>query len=61
MKQIRVRSLEKFYSPVSEQYAYLSTGEEQPQASGATGRDDVSANPPSMYKVNEIGNLWDVL
>ena len=35
--------------------------EEQPQASNATGSDDVSANPPSMYKVNDIGNLWDVL
>ena len=34
---------------------------EQPQASGATGSDDVSANPPSMCKVNDIGNLWDVL
>ena len=30
------------------------------QASGATGSDD-SANPRSMYKVNDIGNLWDVL
>ena len=35
--------------------------EEHPQASGATGSGDVSANPPSMYKVNDIGNLWDVL
>ena len=35
--------------------------EEQSQASGATGSDDVSANPPSMYEVDDIGNLWDVL
>ena len=33
--------------------------EEQPHASGATGSDDVSANPPSMYKINDIGNfVW---
>jgi len=25
--------------------------EEQPQASGATGCDDVSANPPSMHEI----------
>jgi len=25
--------------------------EEQPKASGATGSDDVSANPPSMHKI----------
>ena len=25
--------------------------EEQPQASGATGSNDVSANPPSMHKI----------
>ena len=25
--------------------------EEQPQASGSTGSDDVSANPPSMHKI----------
>jgi len=27
------------------------------QASGASGSDDVSANPPSMYKINDIGNF----
>jgi len=31
--------------------------EEQPQASGATGSDDVSANPPSIYKIIDIGNF----
>jgi len=30
--------------------------EEQPQACGATGSDDVSANPPSMHKI--IG-IWE--
>jgi len=30
---------------------------EQPQASGASGSDDVSANPVSMYKINDIGNF----
>jgi len=31
--------------------------EEQPQASGATGSDDVSTNPASTYKINDIGNF----
>ena len=31
--------------------------EEQPQASCATGSDDVSANPPSMHKNIDIGNF----
>ena len=31
--------------------------EEQPQASCATGSDDVSANPPSMHKIIDIGNF----
>ena len=31
--------------------------EEQPQASCATGGDDVSANPPSMHKNIDIGNF----
>ena len=31
--------------------------EEQPQASCATGNDDVSANPQSMHKIIDIGNL----
>ena len=31
--------------------------EEQPQASGATGSDDISANPPSMHKIIDIGNF----
>ena len=31
--------------------------EEQPQASCATGSDDVSANPPSMHKFIDIGNF----
>jgi len=30
---------------------------EQPQASGATGSDDVSPNPLSMYKINDIVNF----
>ena len=31
--------------------------EEQPQASCATGSDDVSANPPSMHKIIDIGKF----
>ena len=31
--------------------------EEQPQASCATGSDDVSANPPSMHKTIDIGKF----
>ena len=31
--------------------------EEQPQASCATGSDDVSANPPSMHNIIDIGNF----
>ena len=31
--------------------------EEQSQASCATGSDDVSANPPSMHKIIDIGNF----
>ena len=37
--------------------------EEQPQASGATGSDDVSANPRSKacLRLLTLGTLWDVL
>ena len=31
--------------------------EEQPQASCPTGSDDVSANPPSMHTIIDIGNF----
>ena len=31
--------------------------EEQPKASFAIGSDDVSANPPSMHKIIDIGNF----
>jgi len=61
MKQIRVSSLEKFLlTGVSVRTVGLHTCppvEEQPQASGADGSDDVSANPVSMHKINDIGNF----
>ena len=31
--------------------------EKQPQASGATGSDEILANSPSIYKINDIGNF----
>jgi len=42
---------------VSDSRHTCSPVEEQPQASCATGIDDVSANPPSMHKIIDVGNF----
>ena len=58
MKQIGVSSLEKFFiDRCQNSRPTCPQVEEQPQASCATGSDDVSANPPSVHKIIDIGNF----
>ena len=61
MKQNRVRILKVFIDRCQNSRSTCPPVKEQPQASGATGSDDVSANPLSMNKSNNIGNFRDVL
>jgi len=51
VKQIRVSSLKVFIDRCRNSRPTCPPVEEQPQASGAAGSDDVSANPPSMHKI----------
>ena len=57
MKQIRVSSLEVFIDRCQNSRPTCPPVEEQPQASCATGSDDISANPPSMNKIIDVGNF----
>jgi len=61
MKQISVSSLKVFIDRCQNSRPTCPPVEEQSQSSCRIGSDDVSANPPSMHKIIDIGNLRVVL